>query len=72
MTQKLTKKGKKQQQIINNRINGNTSNKTEAKNNEYKQIKEKIQKHRIKYRLDEYVHQNKGITPFPSVISKTE
>ena len=34
----------------------------EAKNNESELIKRNTSKNRVTYRVDEYVHQNKGIT----------
>ena len=35
---------------------------TENKNNEYELIKRNPSKNRVTYRVDEYVHQNNGIT----------
>ena len=43
---------------------------TEAKNNEYELIKENPSKNRVTYRLDEYVHKNKGITSAQNVMRK--
>ena len=43
---------------------------TEAKNNEYELIKRNPSKNRVKYRLDEYVHKNKGINSVQNVMRK--
>ena len=43
---------------------------TEAKNNEYELIKRNPSKNRVTYRVDEYVHQNKGITSVQNVMRK--
>ena len=43
---------------------------TEAKNNEYELIKKNPSKNRVTYRVDEYVHQNKGITSVQIVMRK--
>ena len=43
---------------------------TEAKNNEHELTKRNPSKNRVTYRVDEYVHQNKGITSFQNVMRK--
>ena len=43
---------------------------TETKNNEYELIKRNPSNNRLTYRVDEYVHQNKGITSVQSVMRK--
>ena len=48
----------------------NTSNRNGAKNNEYELIKRNTSKNRVTYRVDEHVHQNKGITSVQNVMRK--
>ena len=43
---------------------------TEAKNNEYELKEGNPSKNRVTYRLDEYVHKNKGITSVQNVMRK--